>query len=287
MTVGDPIPAHLVRALAYVNLANLGGGAPTRADLDAFAQDEVPAPGRRMSFYDYATSGLHKAIYRSGSYEFGEPVAEYMVALGWLEEGHDGGLQVTALGRAVLHGFELAETESAADALTVIFPEDPLHYAALTRAIASAGAGLLFDPYFKPDMLPWLGSSTTIRRVLVLEATRNNKEKEEQKLFPMYLGGLEEAAGIEVRITSSETFHDRGVLHEDDQVSLIGTSLTGIGKHVTTIIPLPQEAGEPVREHIEALWSAAQPVEAVEGLQGSAIQVPGIGTPTVTQSEPE
>jgi hypothetical protein len=257
----EPIPDHLVRALAYVNLANVGGDEPTTQELDAFSALDVPAGPDEADVGQLTYSYTSRVMLR-GFHSPAEPVSNYMIGVGWVVPTP--GLRLTRLGRAVLRGVEMAAMETEGVGLTVISPEDPLKYAALTRAIAAAGEGLLFDPYFKADMLSWLGGSTTIRRVLIREARRES-EKKDHDLFPMYLGHLEETADVEVRVTTSDTLHDRGVIHDDGAISLMGTSLSGIGKHLTTIVPLPAEAGQPWREHIERLWEDARPIVPTTG----------------------
>lgn len=262
----DPIPGHLTRALAYVHLANLGGGYPTTQDLDAFATSTVP---RNSGDSDMLRDSLMTmSLLRDWVGPKPDPVADYMLDLGWLRPA-SGGLRLTDLGLGVLRGSQAAESEDAHRSLNVVLsPDDPLQYATLTRAISEAGAGLLVDPYFKPDMLEWLSSSTNITRVL-LKSSGRSRDNGEDRLFPILLGAANEVAQIEVRRTGSGSLHDRGVIHENGQVSLLGTSLTGVGKHLTAIVHLPSTAAEPWRVHMESLWEGATPIEPRVGLRSA------------------
>jgi len=79
------------------------------------------------------------------------------------------------------------------------------------------------------------------------------------------LHGLQEspaAARLEVRVSSSEECHDRAVVAADNSLLILGTSLTGIGKHGTTIVKLGPVPGDALRQQLESLWSAATKVEA-------------------------
>jgi hypothetical protein len=60
----------------------------------------------------------------------------------------------------------------------------------------------------------------------------------------------------------SSKLHDRCIVQEGGGVLLLGTSITGIGRHLSTIIPMPVTAAIAVREEIDKLWENAELVEA-------------------------
>jgi hypothetical protein len=41
---------------------------------------------------------------------------------------------------------------------------------------------------------------------------------------------------------------------------LLGTSLTGVGQHLSSLVPLSSIAGDALRKHVERLWKSATPV---------------------------
>ena len=159
----------------------------------------------------------------------------------------------------------------------ILSPDDPLKYQLLTRAFAVVGAGLLVDPYFKPGHLDWLASSTTVARVLVGSSGSQPKSNRE---LPFVLGrlGTGTRGSVEIRVTEDSTLHDRVVVHEDGSVSMLGSSLTGIGQHLTAIVPLPPEAAVAYREHVERLWVAAAVVEPRDGIVDES-DTPGADRP--------
>ena len=49
--------------------------------------------------------------------------------------------------------------------------------------------------------------------------------------------------------------HDRCIVDQHGQVLWLGTSITGIGRHLTTIIPMPAPASAGMRASVERLWA--------------------------------
>lgn len=253
MSLQQPVPDNLMRALGYVHVANIGGSGPDYAELNAFVNDPPFSFARAILMSpEEAMRSLHPDR---------DDVSERLISLGWVIPGKDGRFALTRLGRAVLRGLRLEETGHAESEPVVIRPDDPLNYAMLTRAVAEAGAGMLCDPYFKPDMLRWLSASTSVQRVLVKRARQKKERLDQEQLFPVFLGAVTRDVALEVRITDDDSFHDRGLVAANGDVILIGTSLTGIGTHLTVVVPLPEVAGRPWREHHERLWEAAERIE--------------------------
>ncbi|MEE6286584.1 hypothetical protein V2J52_02825 [Georgenia sp. MJ173] len=274
----QPISERLVRALSYVNIANRGGSGPTPDELIAFVDNP------RSSLSQTLRGSMQRMIAELAGEAPVDDVPTRMSGLGWARQDAGQRLTLTDLGRAVLRGLRLEETEQVESEAVIIGPDNPLQYAMLTRVVAEAGAGLLCDPYFKPDMLQWLSSSTSISRVLVTRP-RPKKEREEQdQLFPIFLGAYSQAGRIEIRITEDKSFHDRGLVHENGDVSLLGTSLTGIGTHLTAVVPLPDVAGRPWREHAERVWGEATPVVPTVNLRAELPATPG--EPETSAEEP-
>lgn len=142
---------------------------------------------------------------------------------------------------------------------TVLDPDNPIVYLELTRAVAQAGAGMLVDPYFKADMLEWLLNATPITRLLV-HGGKGEVTKLEIGLDS--LASLPGGGRLEVRASASKSFHDRCLIHADHSVRLLGTSVTGVGHHLSTITPLPPAATAAFTKHVMKLWNEAAVVEA-------------------------
>ena len=231
--------------------------------LDNYAIVPPPRAVREVALYEkFRSVGLAAGMFT----EPGEAVADYLVDLE-LAKIVPGGLQITSYGRALL-GDDWHEPEP--DAITVLTAGDPMALAAVTSAVGRARTGLLFDPHFKHDMLSWLANSTLIERVLVKRPTRSDELKAQEQLLPIFLGGVLEATPgrqIEVRVSSDSALHDRGTIAQDGTVTLLGTSLTGVGRHLSVVVPLPELASRPFAEQVESMWKQATPVEPMTALR--------------------
>jgi hypothetical protein len=194
-----------------------------------------------------------------------EPVVDYLVAMGWVEIVPTSGenIHLTALGETFLLGLELDDAAAPADpavADVVLEPKDPLVYVQLTRYLAQAGSGMLVDPYFKADSVPWLAETTSIHRVLV--SARHPGAERDIKLLGVALATVPNAAELVVRASESRELHDRCVIGEDGSVRIIGASVTGIGKNLTSMITPTSEVAKSYRDKYEKLWGSATPVPA-------------------------
>jgi len=151
---------------------------------------------------------------------------------------------------------------------------DPLVYVHLTRYLTHAGSGMLVDPYFKADFIPWLAETTSIRRVLT--SSRHHGAERELKLLGVALATVPNAADLQVRASESRELHDRCVLGEDGSVRIIVSSVTGIGKNLTSVITRTSPTSEVTRSYrdkYEKLWEAATPVAAQS--PGTRVVSPG------------
>lgn len=266
MTSSEPtlIPAHAHRALLYVERLDLVDVRPNVQQVEAIARNEGPRPARYGNAFTTSLAQTMAAInYKVSD---AEPVIDYLVRMGWLLAANgtgDASVELTRLGRALLVSLRLQAPGQVQDyegsSAIVLSPDNPFVYTDLTRAVAAAGAGLLIDPYFKADMLQWLLSATTISRLLV---AKQAGEVPQLELALDALKDLPDVDRLEVRATSSEALHDRCLVHANGLIELLGTSVTGIGKHLSTITPLPAVAAATYQAHLDELWSSAKRVEA-------------------------
>jgi hypothetical protein len=146
--------------------------------------------------------------------------------------------------------------------VVVLESNDPLAYPLLVGQLAEAGEGLLVDPYLKLDSLHRIVVSTRLTRLLVSGKPGNRAEV---AAMQTYLDSLSLPRHIEVR--SSTELHDRYVLADDGDVLTLGTSLNGVGRTTTVLMPMPSEARETMRVTYERIWDngslvGPQPVEA-------------------------
>ncbi len=170
--------------------------------------------------------------------------------------GPDNTVQLTELGRVFVRGLEavgLAEPPESRVADVVLEPTDSLVYVHLTRVVANAGAGLLVDGYFKPEYVPWLVETTTLRRVLV--SSRHAGAADDLKRMAVAVATVPNAATLEVRETNSMELHDRCLVRADGTVQLLGASVNGVGKNLTAVIAPDLAVMRVYRDRYENLWT--------------------------------
>lgn len=189
--------------------------------------------------------------------------------------GSAGHVHLDESGAAVLAGLNEEAAAKPSDPMVVdvvLEPNDPMVYFQLTRLLASAGAGLLVDAYFKADAVSWLVETTTIRRVLVSSGHR--AAEADLRLMAGALGMVPNAADLEVRATDSTELHDRCLIREDGSVQLLGASINGVGRNITSIVTPDAEVGRVYRDRYETLWQSATPVTP-QARPGAASAVSG------------
>jgi hypothetical protein len=189
-------------------------------------------------------------------------VTDYLAGVGWVRQEH-GKARLTDVGRAVLAGcgaivaqIDATDPEVADVALD---PQDPLVYVQLTRRLQKAGAGLLVDAYFKAESLLWLAESTNLRRVLV--SSRHHKSEKDRQAIAVALATIPNGGDIEVRHTSDKSLHDRCIVGENGTVQLLGSSVSGVGKHLTAVISPSDDIARVYQQKYEALWQTAEAVK--------------------------
>jgi hypothetical protein len=267
----DPelLPRHAHRALLYVERLNAVGFHPTADAVERFSESSGPRDAVYTSPWSANLGQMLSILVRnsdSTKISDAEPVVEWLIRMDWLSPlNAAGGLRLTDLGAALLAGlrespptFERSEEGSTA---VVLDPSDPFVYAELTRLIASAGEALLVDPYFKSDMLSWLHDATRVTRLLMSGKGQQVHEVELVALHLHAIQGAPNAGRVEIRATDSAELHDRLLIPSDDIVSSLGTSITGVGRHLSAIVRMPRIASDALRVEYERLWSDAEPVQ--------------------------
>lgn len=184
-----------------------------------------------------------------------EGPVSHLVRIGWLETvlvGEIERIQVTELGDALLRALERHNQDDPEVGLVVLDREDPLAYPRLVGRLHEAGAGLLVDPYLEVDALHHVVVSTRLSRLLVLDNGRNGSRL---GAITTYLGGR---LTRPIQVRSSPDLHDRVVISEDAEVLTIGSSLNGLHKHTTMIVPVPSAGAPALVEYYDNLWKEAR-----------------------------
>jgi hypothetical protein len=270
------LPRHAHRALLYVEKLNGVGVQPRPEDVEVFAVSDGPQEAQyRSSFMGNLAVFQNALRARSIKVADAEPVTGWLLRMRWLAMDGER-LVVSDLGAALLAALRQSPPEWSPEregaGAVVLRPDDPFVYSELTRSISAAGAALLVDPYFKADMLEWLHNATQVTRLLLSGANRSQALEVEQ--IALFLHGMREspnAGRIEIRATMSAELHDRYIVQEDGGVLLLGTSITGIGRHLSTIVPMPATGATAIRQEINKLWNDAPAVEPqkIRRAQGS------------------
>ncbi|QJW36462.1 hypothetical protein [Cellulosimicrobium protaetiae] len=256
------IPDHLVRVLRYVDLIDRGGGVLSDHDIDAFASSPPPSATISMSSTEYLRTRLGFMLDRG--------TAQYMQDVGWLNHSITSP-RLTSAGRAIVKVLAVpdAEPDQDGESVTVLSPDDALNLFSLTGAIAEARSGMLADPYFQDQLVPWLMSSTSIKRLLLC------RKPKDRALLELGAGAaLQDGRDLEIRCLPPTAFHDRYLLAEDDSVSMIGASLNGLHKYFTVIVPVPEPGAAAVREYLEEKWESAEVIEPKTSLSAPTEPTP-------------
>lgn len=248
---------EVIRAIRYLRMLNDQGIRPTERQVEVFAAAGAPRPARYVSYFDTFQSYMESMLtFR----EPGESVTAFLQRMEWAATDSDG-LTLTTLGRAFLLGLarELAamEADEATPTVVVLEPGSPLSSVELTQALAEAGAGMLVDPYFRPEQVQWIVTTTKVARVLMRDPRAGAGP------HAVALGHTVGAERLEIRATGDRELHDRCVLSEDGSVTLIGTSINGVGRHLTTLVPLAAGDAKSYRDRLEGLYEAASVIQPV------------------------
>ena len=270
----DLVSSHVQRALSYIRLLNDHGIDPSSQQVEDFARTNEPRPaefaeGMSALFVSHFSGDFFRRTMRSA-----DPVVSYLVGMSWVTISGSGPdrVHITDVGRALVTGLESegnAERPTLSVADVALDPTDPLVWTHLTRVVGRAGEGLLVDPFFKADFVPWLVESTMIRRVLV--SGKHRQAEEDLKVMAVALATIQRADELEVRSTKSKELHDRCVIGADGSVYLLGSSFNGVGTNLTAVIQPDPDVARVYTDRCEAVWADASVV---------APQAPGVGRST-------
>lgn len=243
------------RVLAYVDALNRHGVRPPRALVDEFA--EAPEQKVRM---DGGIRGLAQlrmvAATFAERYVPDETFSEYLSRLGWIGEVSDA-VELTAIGRALLKALNSPVLEEGtADVFEIVLdPDNPFAYVQALHGVSSVSDALLVEPYFRLQQLMDVAEFDNIVRVLV----GSRLKTAEYELLATGLASLPEDRIIEIRKASD--LHDRYLIPAvEGAVLMLGASLGGIGKNVSTMTTLGDLASQALRDAHERLWAEAEPI---------------------------
>lgn len=239
------------RVLAYIEVLNRQGVTPTAAQVNAFANDPRPKSSGPLMGLKAFSAGLGPVAGIST-----ESPQEYLSRLGWVVESQ-GEIELTSIGKALLKGLNSPTLEAGADVVEIVLdPDNPFAYAQALEALGARGRSMLVEPYFRLEQLISVAELDNIGRVLL--GTRIGKN--DRAVLSTGLASLPEERRPELR--SAQDLHDRYLIPMDDEpVLMLGASLGGLGKKVSTVTTLGLVASRALRDAHERLWDHATTVE--------------------------
>lgn len=216
--------------------------------------------------YDPAfTAALRASDTRQVLVEDAETPLDHLCRLGWLDrtESDEGArLAVSAIGRALLRDADQADSDAPDVELATVQLDanDPLAYPQLVGMLASAGPGVLVDPYLGLEEFHDLVRQTQIKRFLISDSPRSKRKR---VAIATLLGRSPELRDVDVR-TSGEV-HDRYVLTDAGPVMSLGTSVRGVGGRTTTmLLLLPEEVMPDLQTKYQSIWERGTPLALVD-----------------------
>lgn len=249
----ESIPVHLQKCLYYVSLASQGDGEISESELDAYATTKMPKGPEVLNAF---TSKVNLSFASFFSHKPGDEVSKYFLSLGWVTKSEIGKLRISTLGRHLLAGLK-AEFDELNDGIVVsLSPERNLNLSTLLNEFNKVGSGLFVDKYFKSDDLGWLSSQTKISKLLVGDVNTKSKLQAD-------MAELGETLSIQVRFDKSDHLHDRCLISDEGYVALLGTSLSGIGNKLSTLVRLNPESAAQYRQDVNSLWDKAEVLKPV------------------------
>lgn len=236
------------QVLAYIDALNRHNLKPTEQMVAVFAKNPFQ---RRTS----PMAGDVFKEFRERWTQDQESFCEYLERLSLLTRTGDG-VELTRYGRALLKTLNTPVMDDATtDVVEIVLrPENPFAYAQALDALGTPARALLVDPYFRLAQLINIAELDNIERVLLgplrpadCEALANG------------LGALPEGRALEAR--RAKALHDRYLIPKNGGVLMLGASLNGIGKSVSTMATLGPEASQALRQVHESIWSEAERIE--------------------------
>jgi hypothetical protein len=241
------------RALLYVLVLNENGAYPTKQNLNDFVQTKLPKSSSSATILSASLSRMVGEI-MSPKWQKGDEVADYMIAMGWLLEGKNNGLLLlTNLGRAMSVGLEKEEsTDEAGATIYSSTPDNPIALSQLASLLNRSDSQMYIDPHLGADQVQWLANNTPVRRMVTRE-----------RFGPEISARLAEVNlpdDLEVRVLTGKTLHDRGAVHANNGVAIIGSSINGMQGKYVAMVDLPANVSGSYLNVLEDIWSRATPL---------------------------
>lgn len=251
----DIVSEETHRVLAYLDALNRHGVRPDRQWIDEFAEEPDQLVERVGGLGSIRAATLI-AMSLGERIVAQETFTDYMARLGWvtIDSRH---IELSNMGRALLNALNAPAIEETADVFEIVLdPADPFAYAQALGLMSSVKNALLVEPYFRLDQLMDVAPFDNITRVLL----GSRLKPREYDVLATGLAALPSGRKLEIR--KVRDLHDRYLIPaEAGHVLMLGASLGGIGKKVSTMTTLGEVASRALREAHEELWRGAEVVQ--------------------------
>jgi hypothetical protein len=252
------VSEHVHRVLAYVEALNRHGVRPVRKAVNEFANGPDRKESRTVPAFQLSALRAVQHALRGVQAETveGETFSQYAARLGWIGDVTE--VELTPIGRALLKALNTpALEETSADVFEIVLEAgDPFAYAQALGALSVAKNALLVEPYFRLEQLMDVAEFDNIERVLVGPGLN----KRDLELLATGLSAVLESRQLEIRV--ARALHDRYLIPAvEGSVLMLGMSLGGIGKKVSTITTIGEVSSTALRNAHETLWSEASLLE--------------------------
>lgn len=253
------ITPDIERGLQYIALMNEADIAPTPEDLDKFVTTKLPTGSTSSNVLARQFRVLAFGEFLKSAWEPGEPVAKYMIAMGWVKLEASGGLRITVVGQALT---QYSKKQGVAnDGVLKVFtstPDQPLILSHLLAVMANRNSSTYIDPYLDLDSVKMLVAHTPIRKILT---TKTDETPAIRKLIKE----LESTHEIEIRLVKSrKQLHDRAILHEAGGLTIVGTSLNGVRGKYSVAVDLPASVAADFYAKMTLLWDKSTTLEPLD-----------------------
>lgn len=253
------------RVLAYLDALNRHGVKPDQYWVNEFA-DRPDLKVERVGGLSALGTTAHLLMAFAEREVAQERYADYMARLGWVSID-ERSVELTGMGRALLKALNSPAIEESADVFEVVLdPKDPFAYAQALGGLSSVKNALLVEPYFRLEQLMDVAAFDNITRVLL----GSKLKAREYEVLATGLAALPDERKLEIR--RALDLHDRYLIPaEDGNVVMLGSSLGGIGKKVSTMTTVGQLASRALRHVHEELWRDAEVVEPKRQQKAEAV----------------
>jgi hypothetical protein len=256
--------ADAFRLLKYIVDLNRAGYQPTLHEVDVYAWN----PDRKGTSVGSVLLGRAFAnLLKSQLAQPAETLLEYIRRVGWVETPDDR-VVVTDLGKAFL----ISQTMAGADGGGVLVLEagGEFAYQEVMARLAAHGEATLVDPFLSLEGLYHVIQLTEVTKLLV-------GPKAPQKQLKAAVGSTSLPRPLELRASSE--VHDRLFVPVTGTIEMLGTSLNGVSKRLSLLVPLSQDASDALRRNLGPIWKRATPLASVKVTKLKAAPEPGTKTP--------